>query len=194
MIKILHRVNDPQILKRVSKNYGVEMDLHAWGSELTVNHDAFSKGFSFEKWLDEYNHLIAIFNIKEEGIETKALDLIKERGIESFFFLDLSFPNLFKMINKGESRVAIRVSEYESAISALKLSKKAQWIWIDIFNNFPLLKEEYDNLSNVGYKFCLVSPELHGREIKEIEFIKSYLNANNMKIDAVCTKLPEAWD
>ena len=194
MIKILHRVNNPDELKKIPKEFGVEMDLHAWGSSITVHHDAFKKGFNFNEWLDAYDHAFAIFNIKEEGIENVALNMINERGVKSFFFLDLSFPSLVKMINAGEKRVAIRISEYESIEVAKKFSGQAKWIWIDIFKQFNLPKNDYKILSECGYKFCLVSPELHGRDPREIISIKSEISKFGYKFDAICTKIPNAWD
>ena len=65
--------------------------------------------------------------------------MMLEFDIKSFFFLDQSFPFLVKTLFSGERRCAIRVSEYESVETALSLRGLAEWIWIDVFNKFPIL-------------------------------------------------------
>lgn len=193
MLKIAHRINTPEALAATPREFGVEMDLHALGDRLVVHHDAFSDGIDFEAWLDAYNHAFVILNIKEEGIETRVRELTLARGIDDFFMLDLSFPALMKMVRLGETRVAYRVSEYEASNGALALSGKLDWIWLDIFHGFPIPTKEYGALRQAGFKFCLVSPELHGRNQAEIATMRAYMDDENIQMDAVCTKLPELW-
>ena len=51
--------------------------------------------------------------------------------------------------------------------------------------------ETYEILKNAGFRICLVSPELHGRDI---DVTKDYRKEmTHFKIDAVCTKLPNIW-
>ena len=46
-------------------------------------------------------------------------------------------------------------------------------------------------LKSAGFRICLVSPELHGRDE---EVAKDYRKEmTHFKIDAVCTKLPNIW-
>ena len=66
MLNIVHRVNTPQALDATPKEFGVEMDLHAFGDHLIVHHDAFQAGVTFEQWLDAFDHALVILNIKEE--------------------------------------------------------------------------------------------------------------------------------
>lgn len=193
MLKIAHRINTPEDLAATPKKYGVEMDLHAHGDRLVVHHDAFHDAVDFENWLDSYDHAFVILNIKEEGIEGRARDLTLARGIEDFFMLDLSFPALIKMVRSDESRVAIRVSEYEAATSAITLAGRAEWIWLDVFHGFPISKHDYTNLRDAGFRLCLVSPELHGRDVREIIEMQAVMRDIGVKVDAVCTKRPELW-
>jgi hypothetical protein len=193
MLKILHRINSPELLRQTAPEFGVEMDLHAFGDRLVVHHDAFTDALDFETWLDAYRHAFVILNVKEEGIEGRVRDMVLERGIEDFFMLDLSFPALMKMVGLSESRLAIRVSEYEAAAGALTLAGKADWIWLDVFHGFPIPTPEHDALRAAGFKTCLVSPELHGRSSSEIVDMRNYMDKENIEIDAVCTKLPELW-
>ena len=109
--------------------------------------------------------------------------------IADYFYLDLSFPFLVKLMNMGEKRIAVRFSEYESVETCLSLTGKVDWVWVDCFTRFPMDQECYHKLSRY-FKICLVSPELVGRE-SEIEKVREAVDG--MEIDAVCTKVPEKW-
>ncbi|MDP3013320.1 MAG: hypothetical protein Q8M92_03695, partial [Candidatus Subteraquimicrobiales bacterium] len=97
---------------------------------------------------------------------------------------------LVKMANAGEKRVAIRFSDYESIDTALTMAGKAAWVWVDCFTRMPLGEKEYTALSR-HFKICIVSPELQGRLIEEIEGYKKQLDS--FPIDAVCTKRIDLW-
>jgi hypothetical protein len=136
-----------------------------------------------------------ILNVKEEGLETRLLKLMKERGIEDFFFLDQSFPFLIKTSSAGERRSAARVSEFEPVDIALNLAAKIDWVWVDCFTKFPLSKKDAERLKEANLKLCLVSPELLGRfDDHEIPNIHALMTERGIQIDAVCTKLPEVWE
>jgi len=187
------RVNTVEQLRATPREYGVEMDLHAYGDRLVVHHDARTDALDFERWLEAYDHAFVILNIKEEGIEARVRELVLARGITSFFMLDLSFPALIKMARAGEHRVAVRVSEYEPVEGALRLSGLADWVWLDQFERFPIDRADYDLLKAAGFRVCLVSPELQGRDTAEIPLLTARLAAEGIELDAVCTKRPELW-
>jgi hypothetical protein len=192
MLQILHRVNDLAQLQSTPSHFGVEMDIHGYADRLVVHHEPGHDAIDFEEWLEAYDHAFLIANIKEEGVERRARDLILARGIDAFFMLDLSFPAIVKMVRSGESRVAVRVSEYESAAGALRLARRAGWIWLDSFEGgVPVPLAELTALHDAGFRICVVSPELHGREAVEIDAMKAGLPAG--LIDAVCTKYPQRW-
>lgn len=192
---IAHRVNTVEGLRATPTEYGVEMDLHAFGDRLVVHHDAFTDALDFERWLDAYQHALVILNVKEEGIEARVRELVLARGIERFFFLDLSVPALMKMVRAGEHRVAVRVSSVEPIAGALALGERAEWVWLDLFESrLPVTAEEYQMLRDAGYRICLVSPELHGRDISEIADIRRELAALGLTPHAICTKRPDLWE
>jgi hypothetical protein len=120
---------------------------------------------------------------------------MKEREVNDFFFLDQSIPFLVRLANAGESRSAVRVSEYESIQTAFSFSGKIDWVWVDCFSHFPLNKNEALRLKDSGFKLCLVSPELHGVKADEVimQFIDT-IKANAINPDAVCTKRPDLWE
>jgi hypothetical protein len=192
---IAHRCNTIEDLIATPVKYGIEVDIRSYGDHLVIHHDAFVKGESFEAWIACYNHGTLILNVKEEGLEVRLIELMKTYRISDFFFLDQSFPFLVKLSKLGERRCAVRVSEFESIDTAITLSGKVDWVWVDCFSHFPLNKNEALRLKDSGFKLCLVSPELHG--VKSDEVIKQFIvtiKANAINPNAVCTKRPDLWE
>ena len=140
-----------------------------------------------------YNHRFLILNVKEEGLEEKLLHLMLKYQINDFFFLDQSFPFLIKTALSGESRTAVRVSEYESVETALTLSGLVQWVWVDVFSHFPLNSDSYLRLKQAGFKLCLVSPELQGHPLSQVKSTQVLIDDMKIELDAVCTKEPSLW-
>ena len=194
MLVIHHRRNTIDSLKAVNSHLGVEVDIRSFGSKLIINHDPFKESINFEDWLIHYKHKLLILNVKEEGLEEPLILLMKKYKINNFFFLDQSFPFLIKTIFIGERRTSIRVSEYESIETALKLSGKAEWVWVDFFNYFPLDYESFLKLKDARFKLCLVSPELQGHSYKKVDHLKNQIRKMKINFDAVCTKNPNLWN
>jgi len=191
---IKHRVNSIEALKSLNPAYGAEIDLRSRGNEIYLNHDPFTKGDSFEEWLDSYNHGTLILNTKEEGLEQRIISLLKERNIKDYFFLDLSFPFLIKTSLNGEKNIAVRLSEYESIETVNNVSNMVDWVWLDSFFKFIYDIDKLKYLRNLGVKICIVSPELQDRwDETEINEIKIKVLDSFGKDFHVCTKFPEKW-
>jgi len=195
MHTILHRINTIDLLEKTSSNFGVEIDIRSNGESLILHHDPFKQGELFKDWIKSYHHGTLILNVKEEGLESPLLKLMNKYQINDFFFLDQSFPFLRKTALMGESRCAVRVSEYENIETVLSLSGMVDWVWVDCFTRFPLKKKDADQLTNAGFRLCLVSPELQGRKERThvIEFRRE-LEQLGIKGDAVCTKYADLWN
>lgn len=192
---ISHRRNTIQDLNATLQKYGVEVDIRSRGEQLIIHHDPFVAGESFEDWIAAYQHGTLILNIKEEGLEARLIALMKLYGIDDYFFLDQSFPFLVKWAKAGEHRCAVRVSEFESIDTALTLAGKVDWVWVDCFTRFPLSNEDAQRLKNAGFKLCIVSPELQGRDAEtEIPLLVQLLGKRGIQADAVCTKRPDLWE
>lgn len=192
---ISHRRNTIAQLLATDTKYGVEVDIRSDGDRLVTHHDPFVAGESFHEWINAYQHGTLILNVKEEGLESRLVCLMQSKGITDYFFLDQSFPFLVKWSEAGEHRCAIRVSEFESIETALTLTGKVDWVWVDCFTKFPLSEEDALRLKNAGFKLCLVSPELHGRNAGiEIPALVALLRTRNIESDAVCTKCPDLWE
>ena len=192
---ISHRRNTISELNATPKNYGIEVDIRSRGEQLIIHHDPFVDGELFEDWVAAYQHGTLILNIKEEGLEGRLMNLMQSHGIEDYFFLDQSFPFLVKWAKAGEHRCAIRVSEFEAIETALTLAGKVDWVWVDCFNYFPLSHEDAKRLKNAGFKLCLVSPELQGRNADtEIPQLIQLLDERDIRAEAICTKRPDLWE
>jgi len=193
MLIVHHRRNTLDLLALASPSWGVEIDVRSYGDKLVVHHDPFVDALTLEDWLKGYHHNLVILNTKEEGLEDRLLQLMAQHQIQDFFFLDQSFPFLLKTARSGESRCAVRVSEYESVETALTLAGMVQWVWVDVFTRFPLNRESYNCLKNAGFKLCLVSPELQGQSLEMLTALQAQIADLDINMDAVCTKLPQFW-
>jgi hypothetical protein len=196
---ICHRINTIEQLQKIPEQYGIEIDLRDSNNKIIVTHDPFTTGPEFKDYIKHYKHAFIILNIKSEGIEWEIIKLLKEYNIKNYFFLDCSFPMIYKLYkyykenrdNKDANfvriilPVAIRYSEYES-LDTIKLLlnefKMGFYVWIDCFNKIPDIKE-IKNIKQI--KTCLVSSELQGR-FNEHESYKQFAITNN--IDMICTK------
>lgn len=192
---ISHRRNTLSELLATDSKYGIEVDIRSKGDRLIIHHDPFVAGESFDEWIDAYRHGTLILNVKEEGLEARLIALMQSKGITDYFFLDQSFPFLIKWAKAGEHRCAVRVSEFESIETALTLAGRVDWVWVDCFTKFPLIEDDAVRLKNAGFKLCLVSPELQGRNAEiEIPQLADLLKARNIESEAVCTKRPDLWE
>lgn len=186
---IAHRINSMQELKSIPVEYGVELDLR---DDLTgriyIQHNPFEPGEDFEEYLTQYNHGTMILNIKSERIELKILELLRKYNIEKYFFLDSSFPMIKLLSDQGENKIALRFSEFEGLDTLVAMQGKIQWVWVDCFSRLPLDRDIYKKIKELGYKICIVSPELQGQPEKLVEY-KEQLRKENIQPDAICTKL-----
>ena len=184
---ISHRVNTIEALKNTPFHYGVELDLRDYEEDIILSHDPFVKGERFEDYLKHYHHGTMILNIKSERIEHRVLEMIQNADVKSYFFLDSSFPMIYLLSREGEQNSALRFSEFEGLDTIKKMQGHAKWVWVDCFSRFILTKEDWLTFKALGYKVCLVSPELQGRQ----EEIKAHANALlvlGIQPDAICTK------
>ena len=185
---IAHRINTLSGLVEIPHEFGVEIDLRDRGERLILQHDPFTDGEDAEPFFAGYKHGTLILNIKSERIEFKILELLQKYKIENYFFLDSSFPMIYQLVQRGETRSAVRFSEYESIDTVMKLEGLVEWVWVDCFSFLPISRELYSHLKNCGFKLCLVSPELQGRP-DDIPLYRDKLKEDGIVFDAICTKI-----
>lgn len=185
---IAHRINALTELKNLSNEYGVELDLRDdLNGRIYIQHNPFEGGDDFEDYLKSYHHGTMILNVKSERIEHKILEMIKGYNIKNYFFLDSTFPMIKLLSDTGEKNIAVRYSEYEGMDTLRVMSGKADWVWVDTFTKLPLDNALYNEIKQLGYKTCLVSPELQGQPEK-IETYAGQIKEEKIMFDAICTK------
>jgi hypothetical protein len=187
---ISHRVNtlNHNSARIFEECDGIEFDIRDSAEDLIVQHDAFSTGQLFSDFLTFCpSEKFYIVNVKSEGIEERAIQMLEEKGITTFFLLDCGMPAIQKLVRKGERRLAIRFSEWEPLELAEALQGLVDWVWVDVFSRLPLTKEIAWTLRSWGYKLCLVSPELQAQPEKCLTY-KQFLIKNDISLDAVCSK------
>jgi len=195
---VIHRVNDSETLEKIPREYGIELDVRDYGKELVLGHEPFilweQKRGRLEDYLKNFNHALAIFDVKSEFIEKRVLEAAEKAGVKNFFLLGITVPATWALEKAHEKRIAIRFSEDEPIESALKWAGRADWVWVDTKTKNPLTRESFKKLRLSGFKVCLVSPCRWGRP-QEIEGYVNYFKKNGIKLDAVMTerKHAEKW-
>lgn len=89
--------------------------------------------------------------------------------------------------DRGEKNIALRYSEYEGLDTLEKMQGKVNWVWVDCFTELPINNEIYRKIKNMGYKLCLVSPELQNQKEK-LELYAKQIKDEKIEFDAICTK------
>jgi hypothetical protein len=192
-----HRVNKIFELSEVEKGWGVEIDLRSdvtQKGKVHLSHDPWILGDDFDAWLKEFKRLKIEgpiwLNTKEDGLESRIEELLLSYQIESYCFLDTVLPTLVKKTHfEDKSRFAIRLSAYEPNEFVECFRGKADWVWVDCFQGKPVSEKLLTELKS-DFKVCLVSPELHGKSLKEN--LAAFKSLYEMA-DAVCSKQPQVW-
>ena len=205
MLIIQHRVNNLTDYKNISSAYGIEVDVRYHKNDLILSHDPFDHhNRKNDKLIDLLkiwsNEGPLVLNLKSEGIENLCIEAIRRYEIKNWFFLDMSMPYFIKyseeayakrIKNFSAENLAVRFSDKEPIEYALSFENKASWIWVDYFKDFPLNRENYFLLKRKNFKICLVSPEIQKKPFLKTKDLVEI--CSNLKIDAVCTKIPDLW-
>lgn len=189
---ICHRVNSTSEYP-ATQFAGMEFDVRDSDGLVLVTHDPFTKAIDLESFvirIPKIKEFFYIVNIKSEGIEEKVREILDKYEMSNFVFLDSSFPTIARMSKEGEKRFAIRASEYESIQTAVEMSGKVQWVWIDCFKSIEHIPMQVMIAKGCGYNVCLVSPELHkhSNDVEMIRLISDSIKKHNLVIDAICCK------
>lgn len=183
---IAHRINTVSNLKDIPYDFGVEIDVRDYNNKLVLAHDPWSDGERLEDYLKEYNHAILIVNVKCEGIENQVISILNQFSINDYFLLDCSMPSIVKLANQGYSKLAVRLSEFESVELALKFRGIVDWVWVDCFTRPGLQESDVKKLK--GMNICIVSPDLHGQLDNINHHIKYYSSMETEETIWVCSK------
>ena len=126
-------------------------------------------------------------NVKSDGLQLKAKNILQRFNIENYFFFDMSIPDHIGYI-KANLKTYTRLSEYEKEPI---FYHNSGGVWLDAFE-----KQWYDadlinmHLNN-SKKIAIVSFDLHKRDyLSQWEFLKSK-NFHTNKNVLLCTDNPE---
>ena len=190
MIPIIHKVNSIESLKKIPKNYGVELDIRNSTSGLILSHEPSNEGTLFEEYLEEYNNELLVANIKESGIEDETIRLIKNKNIGNFFLLDVEFPYIYQNFELNKKYLSTRFSKYESIDSVKNLINKVEWLWVDTYSDFDIDSNCAEVMNN--FKICLVSPSRWGLQDRVDSYLDKFKNFT-IKIDAIMIENDEKF-
>ncbi len=183
MIIIKHRVNS---IKEINPKFGLEIDIHNYNNKLVLAHDhPNEQSIKLEDFITHIpkNSLLAI-NIKNEEVEAELKIILSRSKTTNYFTFDWPVTSLHNAISH-DLNCAFRLSEYEKDIVP-----NCPWVWLDSFNGIWYDADFLISLKKSGIKLAIVSPELHNREA-DISKVKDIVNA--VKVDAMCTDIPEFW-
>lgn len=185
---ISHRVNTREELQKLPQEFGVEIDIRdGLNGRIYIEHDPFKAGEDFEEYLKNYKHGKMILHIKSERIEYKAIELLEKYNIKNYIFLDCTITMIKLLTDKGIKNIALEFSDLGGLDTLYTMQGKAEWVWVDSFDQLPLNKECFEKIKSLGYKICLASPELYGR-FEEVEEYARKIKEEDIHIDGICTK------
>jgi len=188
ILYIAHRVNTIKELINIPIEYGIEVDIRDFGDQLILSHDPYKNGECLDEYLKYYKHSFIILNIKSEGIEWNVIKLLQKYEIDNYFFLDSSFPMIYKLLNHNECKIAIRYSEFEGMDTLRNMKKRPLFVWVDCFTKFPLSLHDFNEIKEMGMKICYVSPELQNQPEKILEY-KNLIITHHLFPNMICSKL-----
>lgn len=172
------------------KQYGTETDLRDICGRIVISHNM-PEGdeISFEevlKIMDGKNLPLAL-NIKADGQADAILSLLQKYNHTNYFTFDMSIPDMVVQMNKG-------LKVYTGFSDILKkpvLLEKATGVWLDSFYSEWFDELVLLDLLNKNKKICIVSADLHGRDVSEQwSKLKSYeaIKSNDIML---CTNIAE---
>lgn len=170
--------------------YGTETDIRDIQGKLVISHDM-PKGneITFEellKIMDGRNLPLAL-NIKADGMANEILRLLKQYNHTNYFTFDMSIPDMVVQL-KTELTVFTGLSDI---LSPAVLLDQAEGIWLDCFNSDWYDSKLVDTYLEMGKSVCIVSADLHKRDVKEQwSIIKQckHLDSDSLML---CTDYPE---
>jgi glycerophosphoryl diester phosphodiesterase len=144
--------------------FGLEFDVRDSFGQIVISHDPTIEpgNLNFEDAVElfsKYEAPMAI-NIKSDGLLPKILSTLGNADKTKHFVFDMSIPETLKYLNAGVPTF-MRISEFEQNSP---LHEFSSGIWLDAFNS-----DWWVNESQVFQDFkeiCVVSPELHGRNVE----------------------------
>lgn len=171
--------------KRAFDNgFGIETDLRDIKSEIVISHNMPQGGeMKFEELLEllDGRNLTLALNIKADGLADEIKRLLEKYNVSNYFTFDMSIP---EMVYQHKAGLKVFTGLSDIILNPI-LPDKAEGIWLDCFNSDWFGEKEIKKILNQGKKVCIVSPDLHKREYKNVW--ERYKNISGIMI---CTDYP----
>ena len=184
--------SEAAFLRALKAGFGIETDFRDCLGQLVVSHDP-AQGDSMRA--DEFFKLLASFdpqpiavNVKADGLQDLLSHELKSVSTKNYFIFDMSVPDTLRYLDMKHP-VFVRVSEYE--VPHPMLLSRAAGVWVDAFVSDWYTAETIQTYLDLGFKICIVSPELHKRQhIHTWARIKEWNIHHSDKIH-LCTDFPQ---
>jgi len=127
-------------------------------------------------------------NIKADGLARDLAAAMQAHGVKRWFTFDMTVPETVVQLRLGLP-VFTRASEYEQPPPCYD---QAIGVWLDAFVSTWYTLAYIETFLRDGKQVAIVSPELHGRDHKDLW---GALNASSIKAHPnlmLCTDIPEA--
>ena len=194
--KNISKNSKESFINSFSKGFGTETDLRDYNGNVVISHDIPEQNnlISFETVLEIYlkyssSEVIMplALNVKADGLQIKAKQILDKYQIKDYFFFDMSIPDHIMYI-KSNLKTFTRQSEYEKTPI---FYENSLGIWLDAFENLWYSEDVINDHLNNNKNVAIVSFDLHKREyIEQWKFLKLkhfHLNENVL----LCTDNPE---
>lgn len=170
--------------------FGTETDLRDICGKIVISHDM-PKGneLTFRELLEIMNgrNLPLALNIKADGQADEIIKILTEYGHTNYFTFDMSIPDMVIQMNKNLNVFTGKSDILEKPV----LLEKAEGIWLDSFYSEWFEEKDVADFLNAGKKVCIVSADLHKRDIREQwNKIKNFSIIESDSI-MLCTNIPE---
>jgi hypothetical protein len=179
-------------IKSFNYGFGVETDLRDINRRIVVSHDPpLGDEMTFEEFIKVYvqcnQRKPLALNVKSDGLQEMAGDILNKYSITEYFFFDMSIPDSLVFLDK-KLNFFTRISDIEKTPLLLD---HANGVWMDFFYNEWITKSDIVKFLVIGKKVCLVSPELHQKH--HLPFwnqLRQWDVINNQNL-YICTDYPQ---
>lgn len=165
--------------------FGIETDLRDIKGEIIISHNMPKGGeISFEEVLQllDGRNLTLALNIKADGQADEIKRLLEKYNHTNYFTFDMSIPEMVYQHKLG-LKVFTGLSDI---ITHPIMFKEAEGVWLDCFKSDWFGEDEIVNLINQNKKVCIVSPDLHKRDYRQI-----WGRYKEIKNIMLCTDYPQ---
>ena len=182
--------NQPVAFRRsFDLGYGTETDVRDLRRTLMIAHDPpDGSEITLAGMLDSLagRDLPMAMNIKADGLARDLAAAMQAHGVKRWFTFDMTVPETVVQLRLGLP-VFTRASEYEQPPPCYD---RAIGVWLDAFVSTWYTPHDIETFLRDGKQVCVVSPELHGRDHRELWTELKSLSAHPDLM--LCTDIPEA--